>query len=577
MITPGNRLKLLREIIQQKGFSRIIEAHNGISALVGEAASFQTGANVVEYDGLWESSLTDSASKGYPDVEVISLDSRIHTINEILEVTQKPLIVDGDTGRSPVEFEFLVRRLERMGVSSVIIEDKVFPKRNSLDTSANQTLEEPTLFAQKIRRGKTQLLTDEFMIIARLESLIAGTGLEDALSRAETYILAGVDGIMIHSQQKEPDEILAFADAYQSLCQRLGVRPPLVCVPTTYNLITDVELANRGFNIIIHANHLLRSSYKAMEEAALSILSHDRSNEVETICAPTSTIFEVVGFDKVKQQDRLYDNLQRFSIIIPAAGKDPVFNESPKSMINVGGQTILDHQVERLKKAGLTNNKVVVVRGHEGWQFTRTDIEYRDNESFLESNSAHSLFCAEPDMADGFLLIYSDILFDEVLVPRLLESKGDIVLLLDKSYRFHTHDVNKRLDLVIAGRSDPSNLRSLAVDSLLDVSRIGKQAPQQENTYEFVGIAFFSEKGSQILRNIYLDSKLRDPSPYHEASSFSQASFIDIIQEAIDQGHQVNGLEVSTGWIEIHERVDIDRAEQELEVIRRRRGFAGTA
>ena len=154
MITPDNRLKLLKEKLDQKGFVRIIEAHSGLSALVGDAASFQSENGVVEYDGLWESSLTDSATKGLPDIEIISLDSRINTINEIMEVSDKPLIVDGDTGRSPVEFEFLVRRLERLGVSAVIIEDKVFPKRNSLDTSAKQTLEDPVAFGQKIQRGK---------------------------------------------------------------------------------------------------------------------------------------------------------------------------------------------------------------------------------------------------------------------------------------------------------------------------------------------------------------------------------------------------------------------------------------
>ena len=228
-----------------------------------------------------------------------------------------------------------------------------------------------------------------------------------------------------------------------------------------------------------------------------------------------------------------------------------------------------------MKKAGLTNNKVVVVRGHEGEQFTRTDVEYRENDSYLETNSAHSLFCAEEAMPDGFLLLYSDILFDEVLVQRLLEIKGDIVLLLDKSYRFHTHDVNKRLDLAIADRHNSSNMRSLAIDSLLDISRIGKQAPQQENTYEFVGIAFFSEKGAEILRNTYHDSKARNPSPFHEAPTFSQAAFTDVIQETISQGHQVNGLEVSTGWIEIHQRNDINQAEQELESIRRYRGITG--
>jgi phosphoenolpyruvate phosphomutase len=567
MILPGNRLKLLQEQIQKKGFVRIMEAHNGLSALVAESAKTGTGLDVVEFDGLWESSLTDSASKGFPDVEVIGMESRFHTIDEILEVTEKPLIVDGDTGRSPVEFEFLVRRLERMGVSAVIIEDKVFPKRNSLDTSANQTLENPDVFAQKIQRGKSQVLTDEFMIVARLESLIAGTGQGDALSRAEAYIRSGVDGIMIHSQQKEPDEILAFAIAYESICQRLGVRPPLICVPTTYNLITDEELAEHGFNVMIHANHLLRSAYKAMEEAAESILRHDRSNEVETICAPTSTIFEVVGFNKVKDADRLYNNLQRFSIIIPSAGKDPIFTETPKSMIQVGGQTILDHQVERVKKSGLTNNKVFVVRGHEANQFTRTDVEYFENDTYLDTNSAHSLFCAESAMSDGFLLVYSDILFDETLVKRLLDCEADIVLLLDKSYRYHTHDVNKRLDLVIADRNDTNNIRSLTVDSLRNISRIGKLIPRQENTYEFVGMGLFSERGATILRDVYSESNSRKPSPFHEAPTFGQASFVDIIQETINQGHNVSGLEVSTGWIEIHERIDVKRAEEELEII----------
>ena len=545
-----------------------MEAHNGISALVAESAWAMTDSGVVEYDGLWESSLTDSASKGFPDVEVIGMESRIHTIDEILEVTEKLLIVDGDTGRSPVEFEFLVRRLERMGVSAVIIEDKVFPKRNSLDTSANQTLENPELFAQKIQRGKSQALTDQFMIIARLESLIAGTGLEDALSRAETYIRAGVDGIMIHSQQEEPDEILAFAAAYGPLCERLGVRPPLVCVPTTYNLITDQELAGHGFNVMIHANHLLRSAYKAMEEAASSILRNDRSSEVETICAPTSTIFEVVGFNKVKDTDRLYNSLQRLSVIIPAAGKDPIFTESPKSMIQVGGKSILDHQLERLKKSGLTNNEVAVIRGHGGGQFTRTDVDYYENKDFMASNSAHSLFCAEPAMADGFLLVYSDILFDETLVKRLLDCEGDIVLLLDKSYRYHIHNVDKRLDIVIGDRRNTSHARSLAVDSLLNISRIGKDVPRGDNAYEFVGMGLFSKKGAEILRKVYNDTKLINPSPFNEASTFEQASFVDIIQETINQGHKVSGLEVSTGWIEIHQRIDVNRAEEELDIIR---------
>jgi len=173
-ITPGKRLRLLKRSIEQKGFARIIEIHNGLSALIGETTQISYNGEIIEYDGLWESSFTDSASKGMPDAEIIGYDSRIHTIEEILSVTTKPIIVDGDTGGSPIQFEYFVSRLERLGVSAVIIEDKDFPKRNSLDASAKQTLENPEEFANKIHRGKDVCITDAFMIIARIESLIAG-------------------------------------------------------------------------------------------------------------------------------------------------------------------------------------------------------------------------------------------------------------------------------------------------------------------------------------------------------------------------------------------------------------------
>lgn len=564
MITPGDRLKLLRQSIEQKGFVRLMEAHSGISGIVAERASFAMENESLEFDGFWESSLTDSASQGLPDVEIVGREARLAKINEILAVTRKPIIVDGDTGRSPVEFEYLVRDLERRGVSAVIIEDKVFPKRNSLDTSARQTLEDPSEFAQKIQRGKKECLTDEFMIIARLESLIAGTGLEDALARAETYMQAGVDGIMIHSQKDRPDEILAFAEAFQSLCRKLEKRLPLVCVPTTYNLITDRELAQHGFNIMIHANHLLRSSYKAMQQTALAILENDRGFEAEPLCAPTSEIFAAVGFDRIKEQDRQYSSDQRLSVIIPTAGKDPVFPDRPKSMINVGGKTILEHQLEGLRKAGLTNNQVVVVRGHEAEQLTRADVAFRDNDRYLDTHSLHSLFCAESAMEEGFVLVYSDILFNEDLIRRLVGCAGDIVLLIDNSYRYHTHTVDKQLDMVISGRQHSSQRRRLQANSLVDIAKIGKGISTEMADFEFVGIAYFSEEGAEILRKVYRDSQAQAGSGFHEAPNFQRATITDILQEIIDRGFKVQGQETSMGWIEIHNLQDIGVAEEEL-------------
>ena len=303
-VPPGKRRVALKKCLNRAGYARILECHSGLSGIIAEAAKVDIGGKALGFDGLWESSLTDSGTKGLPDASIVGFDSRIHTVNEIMSVTSKPIIVDGDTGGEPCQFEYLVQNLERLGVSAVVIEDKVYPKRNSLDSSANQDLEDPRVFAEKIIAGKEVGVTNGFMIIARLESLIAGAGIDDALDRAEKYIVAGADGIMIHSNKPEPDEILEFAGAYQGLCDRVGRRPALVCVPTTYNTISDAQLASKGFNIIIHANHMLRAAYKGMEEVAASILANGRSFEADRICAPVPDVLSSVGFHRITQKDR---------------------------------------------------------------------------------------------------------------------------------------------------------------------------------------------------------------------------------------------------------------------------------
>ena len=565
-IAPGERLQSLKRAIAQKGFVRIIEAHNGLSALIGENAFVQKNGEIIEYDGFWESSLTDSASKGIPDAEIIGYDSRIHTINEILNVTTKPIIIDGDTGGSAVQFEYFVKHLERLGVSAVIIEDKVFPKRNSLDASAKQTLEEPEIFAQKIQRGKDVCITDDFMIIARIESLIAGVGLEDALERTECYIRAGANGIMIHSKKETPDDILAFAAAYESLCEKLGRRPLLVSVPTTYNLITDKELTDRGFNIIIHANHLLRAACKAMKESAETILINDRGFEAEPLCSPVSEVFAIVGFDQIKAKDKEYSKVQRLSVIIPAAGKDPVFPEQPKSLIRIAYKPILRYQLESIRKTGL--NQIVIVRGHEGKQFDREfsdeNLIFCENELYEEKHSLYSLFCAQEYMEHGFVLAYSDILFNEEILRRLIEGDENIVLLLDNSYRYHKHEIDKKLDLVISRKKRSSYYRSLQPTSLIEITRVGKKIDVDIADYEFIGLAYFSEEGAEILRKIYKDCQETVEGQFHEAESFAQAGVTDLIQEVIDRGFTVHGIEVYKGWMEIHNREDVAIAEQEI-------------
>lgn len=278
-ITPGNRLQRLRRILSAKPCMRVMEAHNGLSGLIVEQTQFANeDGRTLEFDAIWISSLTGSVAKGKPDTEAVDVTSRMQTLNEILEVTTKPIIFDGDTGGKPEHFSFTVRTLERLGVSAIVIEDKVGLKRNSLfQEQSSQEQDSVEGFCEKIKYGKKSCVTADFMIIARIESLILGKGMEDAVMRATAYIDAGVDGILIHSKSKQPDEVLEFARKYATFSRNV----PLVVVPTIYNEITEGELQKAGINAVVYANHLLRSAYPSMERTALSILKNGRSSEAE--------------------------------------------------------------------------------------------------------------------------------------------------------------------------------------------------------------------------------------------------------------------------------------------------------
>jgi phosphoenolpyruvate mutase len=290
--TPDIRRSRLRRLLQVKPIVRFLDLHNALSGLIIEniSVSMPDGTKR-EFDGMWASSLTDSTAKGKPDIEAVDVSARMTTLNEALEVTTKPIIYDGDTGGQPEHFVFTVRTLERLGVSAVIIEDKTGLKKNSLfGTDVVQSQAEIPAFCEKIRMGKKAQATDEFMIIARIESLILDKGMDDAMERAQAYLEAGADGIMIHSRHKSPDEIFDFCGRYAQLPNR----KTLVAVPSSYNSVTEDELAARGVNVVIYANHLLRSAYPAMVNTAKLILSHQRSAECDAQMLPIKDILELI-------------------------------------------------------------------------------------------------------------------------------------------------------------------------------------------------------------------------------------------------------------------------------------------
>ena len=290
--TPDIRKTKLKRLIDSKKIVRILEAHNPISGLIAEKISYTNKKNLkVDFDGMWSSSLTDSSSRGKPDNQSVDYSTRYQGLNEILEVTTKPLIFDADNGGRLEHISYMVKTLERSGVSAMIIEDKIGLKKNSLFKNQKGTLQDSIInFSKKIRKAKSSAISEDFMVIARIESFILGKGLKDALRRAEKYSKAGADGILIHSKEKTPHEIFSFAKIYN----KKNYAKPLVCVPSTYSSTYEKDLIKNNFKIVIYANHMLRSAYPSMTKTALSILKHKRAYESEDRISSINEIINLI-------------------------------------------------------------------------------------------------------------------------------------------------------------------------------------------------------------------------------------------------------------------------------------------
>lgn len=288
---PELRRKRLKQLLRIRSVVKAIEVHSGLTGLIAEKTIVEHDGEFDQFDAMWISSLCDSTAKGKPDIELVDMTSRFRTIDDVMEVTTKPIIFDGDTGGLTEHFVYTVRSLERMGVSAVIIEDKTGLKKNSLfGTEVEQTQDSIEHFCEKISAGKRTQLTEDFMIIARIESLILERGMEDALERAKAFVGAGADGIMIHSRKKEPDEIVEFCDKFREDDKET----PIVVVPSSFNTITEEELAKHGVNIVIYANQLTRSAFPAMEQTARDILKYHRAKEVDDRLMPIKDIISLI-------------------------------------------------------------------------------------------------------------------------------------------------------------------------------------------------------------------------------------------------------------------------------------------
>lgn len=281
----------LKQLLEMKPLVRVLEAHSGITSLIVENTKVLNDGKTYQFDAMWCSSLCDSTSKGKPDIELLDMSTRLRTVDEIMDVTTKPIIIDGDTGGLTEHFVYNLRTIERMGVSAIIIEDKTGLKKNSLfGTDVKQTQDSIENFCAKISAGKAALKTNDFLLIARIESLILEKGMEDALTRAFAYVKSGANGIMIHSRKKDPNEIFEFCKKFRESDKTT----PLVVVPTSFNSVTEDEFAKRGVNIVIYANQLTRSGFPSMQKVAETILINNRAKEADEMCMPIKDILTLI-------------------------------------------------------------------------------------------------------------------------------------------------------------------------------------------------------------------------------------------------------------------------------------------
>jgi len=538
-----NKAQKLRELFNKEGIIRIMGAHNGLTAKLAELNGF---------DGVWASGLEVSASYAVPDANILTMTQYLQAASAMSDVVSIPVVADCDTGfGNSNNVMHMVRKYEAAGIAAVSIEDKKFPKVNSY-IPGRQELAPIAEFVGKILAAKNAQQSEDFMVIARLEALIAGRGQQEALRRAHAYVEAGADAILIHSKSNTPGEIISFAKAWD-------FSAPLVIVPTSYPMITVEEVEQLGIKMVIYANHGLRASIKAINEVFSEIRREGRLDTISNKIVSMGEVFELQGMTQMKEQEELYlrSGEEPIKVIIPAAGAphnqeslEPLLQDAPLAMLDINGKSILQRNVETLNKNGIYD--ISVISGYNKESFNVEGVRYFDNPKYQSEHILSSIMCAEDKMDSKTLLVYSDILFESSLIERLKPLESDIVIVVDNSFK-KSLKRNKKLDLVITKEKLPSGDRILTYDVLYQVERIGSGLLEGAASAEFTGISMFSKKGIGIFKEEYHNALVKyRKEPFYKSEDILQASLEDFLQYLIELGYKIDAFQVNSGWMEIH-------------------------
>lgn len=536
-----SKARKLRRLFQAGSVIRIMGAHDGLGAKLIEKNA---------YDGVWASGLEISTAHAVPDANILTMTENLDAATAMNEATGLPIICDCDTGYgNSANVQRMVKKYESAGIAAVVIEDKLFPKVNSF-IPGRQELASIEEFMGKIEAAKNAQVDPDFMVFARVEALIAGWGMEEALKRAYAFAEAGADGIVIHSKLSEPSEIFEFAERFQS-------RAPIVVIPTTFYKVKAEEFAKRGIRMVIYANHGLRASITAMDAVFREIRETDSSETVEKKIASLKEVFEIQGMHRMKEDEERYGRRDTVSAVIPAAadhriqeGFGEMLRDKPLCMLDVAGETLIGRQTAILRSVGV--NEFTVVGGHRFDKIKTDGAHLIENKSYAETGSAFSILSAEKRLRGRTLVAYSDILFDRSVPERLLASPHAVTVVIDRAYRTLPLRA-KALDLVAVDEPSAGSGRRLDSSACKPLKKIGAAAAGAGATHEFIGMAFFREEGTEALKEAWARARRRfEGRPFYGAPSAERADFTDLLQFLIDEGIPVQGLEIEHGWSEIH-------------------------
>lgn len=525
----------LKNLISSPELEFIMEAHNGLSAKIAEEAGFK---------GIWGSGLSISASLGVRDNNEASWTQVLEVVEFMSDATTVPLLLDGDTGYGNFNnMRRLVKKLEQRNIAGVCIEDKLFPKTNSFIRGEKQPLAEIEEFAGKIKAGKDSQSDNDFCIVARVEALIAGWGLSEALKRAEAYRLAGADAILMHSKISKPDEILAFMKEWGNRC-------PVVIVPTKYYATPTQVFRNAGISLVIWANHQLRSAITAMRQTTHKIYTSQSLIEVEDKVAPLSEVFRLQNDDELQQAENLYlktNELTKTAGIILAASRGIELGEltenTPKAMLNINGKPLLAKMIDLFHERGIKD--ISIVRGYKKEAFTFSNVSYFDNDEYATTGELVSLYKAKEKLVNDSIITYGDILYRKFVLASLLDEEGEVVIVADAN--LERRCCGNHGDFILSTRPYSKSFSEEPV--FLKSIQFRKLDKTDQYDGEWIGLLKTNHKGSEILKKVLEEISTKE--------NFEKMKMPDLLNMLIEKGIPVKVIYIDGHWLDVDNLSDL--------------------